>query len=82
MKTLASMNRIFSQSLAQLVVIVKMFSSDFNGIHKPREIGIGRPDLQPVFLVNNYNGIGIEPVSPAFRQNDPSLGIDRYNLHF
>ena len=82
MNTLASMNRIFSQFLPQLVVIFKMFPFDFHGIHKPRKIGIRWSDLQPVILINNDNGIGLEPVPPGFRQDDPPLGIDRSNLHF
>jgi hypothetical protein len=76
------MNRIFSQALSEFVVIVKISLFGFNGIHKPGEVYIRRPDLQPVMLVNDDHGIGPEPVPPGFRQDDPSLGINRFNFHF
>ena len=76
------MKRIFPQALAEGVVILKIFYVHFHSIHKPGKIGIRRPDLQPVILVNNKHGPGPEPVPPGFRQDDPPLGIDRSNLHF
>ena len=77
---IASMNRISSQTLAEFVIISEMFRSDLDRIHEPREIGISRPDLQPVVLVDNNYGIGLESLPPCHGEYDPPAGIDRFDL--